>query len=60
MSTTRGVHISISSDATLVGVPSITLDPGDLREEVQDERAENEAQACYSAREKSEATESSN
>ena len=48
------------NDATLVSKQSTVLDLGDVREEVQDERVENKAQACYSAREKSEAIESSN
>ena len=47
-------------DATLVNVQSIILDPGDLMTKVHAERAKIEEQACYSAREKSETTESSN
>ena len=48
------------NDATLVSVPSIILDPGDLRATVQDKRAKIEEQACHSAREKGEATKKSN
>ena len=44
------------NDATLVSMPSIILDLGDLRATVQDKRAKTEEQACRSAREKGEVT----
>ena len=48
------------NDATLVSMQSTVMDPERLKTKVRDERAEIEEQACYSAREKSEAIESSN
>ena len=48
------------TDATLVSVPSITLDPGDLRTMVQDKRAETEEGACRLERKEGEATKTSN
>ena len=48
------------SDATLVSVPSITLDSGDIRVTVQDNRAEIKDQACLSARKEGEAIKTSN
>ena len=48
------------NDATLVSVPSIILDPGDLRVTVQDKRAKSKEQACRTAQEQAEATKKSN
>ena len=48
------------NDATLVSMQPTTLDPGGLTAKVHDERAENKAQVCHSARKEGEAIKTSN